>query len=79
MATVRDVQRRLIALGFQLPQPKSDGKLDEETILAINTALDELEKRREPRPDRGDGWLSAVSPIGRGFRLFPPAGEPTSA
>lgn len=46
MATVRDVQRRLIALGFPLPKYGADGDAGGETLAAMNSALDELVTRR---------------------------------
>ena len=42
MATVRDVQQRLISLGFPLPRFGADGDAGGETLTAINGALDEL-------------------------------------
>ncbi|MBB3947699.1 hypothetical protein GGQ73_003670 [Rhizobium skierniewicense] len=46
MATVRDVQQRLIALGFPLPKYGADGDPGGETLSAVNSALDELVVRR---------------------------------
>ncbi|MDX0470271.1 N-acetylmuramoyl-L-alanine amidase [Sinorhizobium meliloti] len=48
--TVRSLQRRLIALGFPLPEFGADGDPGGETIAAVNAALDEIEKLR--------GWPS---------------------
>lgn len=42
MATVRDVQQRLISLGIPLPKYGADGDAGGETLAAINQALDEL-------------------------------------
>ena len=42
MATVRDVQQRLISLGFPLPRFGADGDAGGETLTAMNGALDEL-------------------------------------
>lgn len=42
MATVREVQRRLISLGFPLPRFGADGDAGGETLTAMNGALDEL-------------------------------------
>ncbi|MDX0631847.1 N-acetylmuramoyl-L-alanine amidase [Sinorhizobium medicae] len=48
--TVQSLQRRLIALGFPLPEFGADGDPGGETIAAVNAALDEIEKLR--------GWPS---------------------
>ncbi|MDX0438876.1 N-acetylmuramoyl-L-alanine amidase [Sinorhizobium medicae] len=48
--TVKSLQRRLIALGFPLPEFGADGDPGGETIAAVNAALDEIEKLR--------GWPS---------------------
>ncbi|WP_052675417.1 peptidoglycan recognition protein family protein [Agrobacterium arsenijevicii] len=42
MATVREVQQRLLSLGFPLPRFGADGDAGGETLTAINGALDEL-------------------------------------
>lgn len=42
MATVREVQQRLISLGFLLPRFGADGDPGGETLSAMNGALDEL-------------------------------------
>lgn len=42
MATVREVQQRLISLGFPLPRFGADGDTGGETLTAMNGALDEL-------------------------------------
>lgn len=46
MATVREVQQRLISLGIPLPKYGADGDAGGETLAAINRALDELETLR---------------------------------
>lgn len=46
MATVRDVQQRLLSLGFPLPKYGADGDAGGETLSAINGALDELVTHR---------------------------------
>ncbi len=46
MTTVRDVQRRLIALGFALPKYGADGSPGAETWAAIDAALDALVSAR---------------------------------
>ncbi|MDX1070533.1 N-acetylmuramoyl-L-alanine amidase [Sinorhizobium medicae] len=48
--TVQSLQRRLIALGFPLPEFGADGDPGGETIAGVNAALDEIEKLR--------GWPS---------------------
>ncbi|MDX1201070.1 N-acetylmuramoyl-L-alanine amidase [Sinorhizobium medicae] len=52
--TVQSLQRRLIALGFPLPEFGADGDPGGETIAAVNAALDEIEKLR--------GWPSPPQP-----------------
>ncbi|MGK9053405.1 peptidoglycan recognition protein family protein [Neorhizobium petrolearium] len=45
--TVQDLQRRLIALGFQLPKYGPDGDFGGESIAAMGKALDELVEWRQ--------------------------------
>ncbi|KQW62690.1 MULTISPECIES: peptidoglycan recognition family protein [Ensifer] len=44
--TVQALQRRLIALGFQLPKSGADGDFGIESIIATGNALDELQSLR---------------------------------
>ncbi|MDH2092725.1 N-acetylmuramoyl-L-alanine amidase, partial [Rhizobium pusense] len=66
MATVREVQQRLISLGFPLPRFGADGDAGGETLTAINGALDELETLRggsKPTPaPPATGKAEAVVP-----------------
>ncbi|MDK1493362.1 peptidoglycan recognition family protein [Sinorhizobium sp. 7-81] len=48
--TVQSLQRRLIALGFPLPEHGADGDPGGETITAMNSALNELEALRGEKP-----------------------------
>ncbi|PWE57119.1 N-acetylmuramoyl-L-alanine amidase [Metarhizobium album] len=51
--TVQTLQRRLIASGFPLPKFGADGGFGDESISAVNAALDELERHRagaQPAP-----------------------------
>ncbi|MCZ7974345.1 N-acetylmuramoyl-L-alanine amidase [Agrobacterium salinitolerans] len=57
MATVRDVQQRLISLGIPLPKFGADGDAGGETLAAINKALDELETLR------GDSKPTPAPPV----------------
>ncbi|MDX1039512.1 N-acetylmuramoyl-L-alanine amidase [Sinorhizobium medicae] len=50
--TVQSLQRRLIALGFPLPEFGADGDPGSETVAAMNAALDELASRRWPTGNR---------------------------
>ncbi|CCE94656.1 probable N-acetylmuramoyl-L-alanine amidase Cell wall hydrolase; Autolysin; ORFL3; Flags: Precursor [Sinorhizobium fredii HH103] len=57
--TVQSLQRRLIALGFPLPEFGADGDPGAETLAAVGKALDELEGRRGPT---GDGPPVSLPP-----------------
>ncbi|MCA1403691.1 N-acetylmuramoyl-L-alanine amidase [Ensifer sp. IC3342] len=48
--TVQSLQRRLIALGFPLPKHGADGDPGGETLIAMNSALNELEALRGEKP-----------------------------
>lgn len=61
MATVREVQQRLISLGIPLPKHGADGDAGGETLAAINQALDELETLRgSDKPARSPPSASQI-------------------
>jgi GH24 family phage-related lysozyme (muramidase) len=63
---VLDLQRRLTALGFSLPRFGADGDLGNESLAAVNAALDELETLRDMKGGTpSQSGLMTVSPAGR--------------
>lgn len=65
MRTTLDIQRRLLALGFQLPKYGADGDPGKETLDAVWNALDELAKLKgvkEPAPAPKPPGASVVPP-----------------
>lgn len=57
--TVQALQRRLIALGFPLPQFGADGDFGTESVIAVGKALDELQAHREYSASRVLSGLGA--------------------
>lgn len=62
--TVQSLQRRLIALGYPLPKFGADGDFGEETRVAVNEALEDLESLRGAKP-AAEPKPAPMAPSGR--------------